>query len=60
MPPHVENGSSHKLGGHESLVEIPRYGNLGNETVGNSLAALVMMGIGVQHLRYESPVLVDL
>ncbi len=60
MPLHVQNGGGAKLGGHETLVELPGVVYLGHERVRDDLTGLVMLGIFSKNLWLESPVLVEL
>ena len=57
---HIKQRGGQQLGVDEALSIGLRSGNLGYQLVGNALAGLVMLGIGLHHLRVAAPVLHNL
>ena len=60
VPLHVEDGCGAKFGGHEALIELLGFENLGHKGVRDGFTCLVMLGIFSEYLRLEGPVLVEL
>ena len=57
---HVEQRGAGQFRCSESLVEFSGIGNLLYEIIRNNLPCLVVLRVGLQHLRFECPVFVDL